>query len=113
MRTLAQIRAANALKCRGATIKGEAGGEVIRKLPAYIQNNGLLATLAFCIDKGGGHIEVARLIADHLRDENVGITKSDSVEDLVDELAQADAAILRRATTEALALLNYMKRFAE
>ncbi|MGC8743935.1 MAG: type III-B CRISPR module-associated protein Cmr5 [Verrucomicrobiia bacterium] len=113
MKTLSQIRATNALKCRGAKFRGQSGGEVISKLPALIQCNGLLATLAFCLDKGGGHLEAAKLIADHLRDENVKITTSENVDELIDELAKGDAALLRRATAETLALLNYMKRFAE
>lgn len=113
MKTLSQVRAANALRCRGTQFKGQAGGEVISKLPALIQTNGLLATLAFCVDKKGGHLAAAKLIADHLRDEAIKITKSESVDELIDELARADAALLRRATAETLALLNYMKRFAE
>jgi CRISPR-associated protein Cmr5 len=113
MKTLSQIRATNALKCRGKEFKGQAGGEVISKLPALIQCNGLLATLAYCLDKKEGYLKAANLIADHLRDENVKITKSENVEELIDELANGDAALLRRATSETLALLNYMKRFAE
>ncbi|MGB9601184.1 MAG: type III-B CRISPR module-associated protein Cmr5 [Limisphaerales bacterium] len=112
MKTLSQVRATNALKCRGVEYGGQAGGEVISKLPALIQNNGLLATLAFCLDKGGGHLKAAELIVEHLSDERVNIAKSKKVDELIDELASGNAALLRRATAEALALLNYMKRFA-
>lgn len=113
MKTLAQIRAQNALKCIGKKFSGQAGGDVVNKLPAFIQNDGLLAMLAFCYDKGGGHKEIADLIAEHLSDENIGITKAEDTKALIDELAKGDAALLRRATAETLALLNYMKRFAE
>ena len=116
MKTLAQIRAANALQCYGRQFGGDQGGEVIKKIPARIRNNGLLASLAFCIEKGGDHLDVARLIAEHLahdtEGERIAITRNREVVGLVQELAQGDAALLRRATAETLALLNYMKRFA-
>lgn len=116
MKTLAQIRAANALKCYGREFGGQQGGEVIKKLPTRIHSNGLLASLAFCLEKGGDHLEVATLIAEHLAfqapDGRVAITRHRDLVGLIEELAGADASLLRRATSEALALLNYMKRFA-
>jgi CRISPR/Cas system CMR-associated protein Cmr5 small subunit len=116
MRTLAQIRAATALQCYGRQFGGDQGGEVIKKLPARIRNDGLLASLAFCMDKEGDHLDVARMIAEHLAHQEPGglapITRSHDVVGLVQELAAGDAALLRRATAESLALLNYMKRFA-
>jgi CRISPR/Cas system CMR-associated protein Cmr5 small subunit len=116
MKTLAQIRAAKALECYDRKFAGEQGGEVIKKLPAWIRNDGLLASLAFCLEKGGGHLEVAKKIAEHLAhkepDGPQPITRSREVVDLIRELANGDAALLRRATAESLALLNYMKRFA-
>lgn len=115
MKTLAQIRAANALPCYGREFGGQQGGEVIKKLPAYIRNDGLLASLAFCVEKGGNHLEVAGLIAKHLahheEDGQIAITRSRDPVDLLQELAAGDATLLRRATAETLALLNYMKRF--
>lgn len=116
MKTLAQIRATNALQCYGRQFGGEQGGEVIKKLPALIRNDGLLAALAFCLEKGGDHAEVAALIARHLshdqQGERIAITQSPDVPGLIQELAAGDATLLRRATAESLALLNYMKRFA-
>ncbi len=116
MKTLAQIRAANALQCYGREFGGEQGGEVIKKLPARIRNDGLLASLAFCVEKGDDHLEVARLVAEHFayesQDGRIAITRSREVVGLLQELAQGDGSLLRRATAEALALLNYMKRFA-
>ena len=116
MRTLAQIRAAKALQCYGREFGGEQGGEVIKKLPARIRNDGLLASLAFCIEKRNDHLDVGTMIAEHLAHQEPGgpapITRSRDVVGLVQELAAGDATLLRRATAEALALLNYMKRFA-
>lgn len=116
MKTLAQIRAANALRCHGRQFGGEQGGEVIKKLPARIRNDGLLASLAFCLEKGGDHIDVASLVAEHLAHEapdgNIAITHHRDLVGLIQELAEGDSSLLRRATAEALALLNFMKRFA-
>jgi CRISPR/Cas system CMR-associated protein Cmr5 small subunit len=116
MRTLAQIRAAKALKCYGKKFGGKDGGEVIKKLPARIRTDGLLSSLAFCIEKKDSHLEVATMIAEHLayQDPNgsIGITRHKDVPGLVQELAEGDSSLLRRATAESLALLNYMKRFA-
>jgi len=116
MKTLAQIRAANALQCYGREFGGDQGGEVIKKLPARIRNDGLLTSLAFCMEKGNDHLDVARMIAEHLAHQEPNgpnpITRNREVVGLVQELAAGDASLLRRATAEALALLNYMKRFA-
>jgi len=112
MKTLAQIRADNALKCHGRHFGGQQCGEVIDKLPARICNNGLLAVLAFCLDKGGDHLAVADIIAKHLSHDEIAITQSQNTLELITELSKGDATLLRRATAESLALLNYMKRFA-
>lgn len=119
MKTLAQIRAQNALRCYGRKFAGKEGGELIKKLPALIRNDGLLAALAFCIEKGDDYLIVASLIANHLayqgenqrEDGRIAITSASDAIGLVQELASGDASKLRRATSEALALLNYMKRF--
>lgn len=117
MKTLAQIRAQNALVCIGRQFNGAGDGEVIKKMPIRILQDGLLTTLAFCHAKGGGHADAAQILVGHLahRAENgsIAITTSRSVADLIRELAAGDSHLLRRATAEALELLNYMKRFAE
>ncbi len=113
MKTLAQVRAYNALKCKHSKLVGQQGGEVISKLPALIQNDGLLATFAFCLDKGEDHKKIVDIIAEHLSDEHIEITKASDADGLIYELASSeDAALLRRATAETLAFLNYMKRIS-
>jgi len=127
MKTLSQVRAANALRCRDINTKTKEEGDIINKLPAYIQNNGLIATLAFCMDKSkkkgkesdnkqddkqeNGYAEVANIIIDHLKTPEINIVNASDLEDLIKKLANGDANLLRRATAETLALLNYMKRF--
>lgn len=119
MKTLAQIRAANAL--RASYVKGmglgQKGGNALSGFPMLIKTDGLLASGAFAVErtaKGEAKQEGAQLImnavASHLA--TVGICKATMAKDLVEELATAsDASQLRRATAEALAFLNYLKRF--
>lgn len=119
MKTLAQIRAENALKAskvKGMGL-GQKGGDALSGFPMLIKTDGLLAAAAFAVElnaKGEPKQEGARLImnavAEHLA--SVGICKATKARDLVEELAAAaDAPQLRRATAEALAFLNYLKRF--
>jgi CRISPR type III-B/RAMP module-associated protein Cmr5 len=117
MRTLAQIRAANAWHRKGSI-------EEKHRLPGFpsmIRTDGLLAALAFAVEKDlktnapkhKGEFSIASAIVEHLACDGVGkITKAQNADALVAELAAApDAALLRRATAEALAYLNYLKRF--
>jgi len=62
--------------------------------------------------KHDGEYTVARAIADHLHTPLNRIAQAQNAGDLLAELArQDDDALLRRATAEALAFLNYLKRF--
>jgi len=119
MKTLAQIRAANALhasRISGMGL-GQKGGNALSGFPMLIKTSGLLAAAAFSIEvnaKGQSKQEGARLIvnavADHLA--KVGIGTATSAKDLVEELSEAaEASQLRHATAEALAFLSYLKRF--
>ncbi|MBL9176726.1 MAG: hypothetical protein JNM65_01610 [Verrucomicrobiaceae bacterium] len=62
--------------------------------------------------KHEGEFTVARAIAAHLHTQNNRITAAANADALVAELAAQDSdLLLRRATAEALAFLNYLKRF--
>ena len=117
MKNLDQIRAHNAVQCLQQRFRGEAGGEVIRKIPALILNDGLLSTLAFGIQKGGDHLEAGNVIARHLTTSGIEIFsprpgQQATGRELLEVLAaQESDTLLRRATAEALAFLNYLKRF--
>jgi CRISPR/Cas system CMR-associated protein Cmr5 small subunit len=119
MRTLAQTRATNALnasKIKGMGV-GQKGGNALSGFPMLIKTDGLLAAGAFSVElnaKGEPKQEGAKLImnavAEHLA--SLGICQAKVARDLVEELARAgDGSQLRRATVEALAFLNYLKRF--
>lgn len=115
---LEQIRAANALKTAEKTTKG-----AVAKLPAMILTNGLLATAAFAneLKKGGGAKRPGMQAAingaaEHLASRHLGLPlppHCTTAQSLIDSLVKATSADLQRASTEALAFLGYVKRFAK
>lgn len=119
MRNLEQIRAANALAYAQAGVKtrGAQGGEVVKKLPALIMCNGLLAAAAFAYAKGPdeGWYVCFDYLAKHLGDELVGVAprQSDGLKELLTFLTSKDATseTLKIATEESLAWLAYARRF--
>ena len=117
IQNLEQLRAKNALEAidRSVSNKGKNGGEVAKKVPAMIQQNGLLGALAFALNKNGGHRNVLEGAISHYRKvahlENE--LSSDDAEAFTTWLADKDSATLRAATAEILAYLNYYRRFAD
>jgi len=119
MQNLEQIRARNALKAvrEGVSGGGVEGGDALSGSPALIVNNGLLATLSFSVSKKdkGGYKEICNALAVHLLDPAIGLLKDKpaTLEGLRDFLVEKDSMVLRLCTSEALAYLNYLKRFAK
>jgi CRISPR/Cas system CMR-associated protein Cmr5 small subunit len=115
MQNLEQIRAAKAIQC-SAKIDRQA----VRKLPAMVLANGFLAAASFSLDsesrKGMRTIWVE--IGDHLHKRGhlkaspVGADDNARVLSMVKELAGRSSLELQSATSEALAYLGYLKRFA-
>lgn len=121
MKSLDQIRAAHALESSNGIGAGQRGGDAISGFPTMVKTDGLLAALAFAVEwkdqragrrKHEGEFSIANAIASHLRAPEIGIVQARDADQLVSELADAkDASQLRRATAEALAYLNFLKRF--
>jgi hypothetical protein len=119
MKTLAQIRAQNALKASRieGMGRGQKGGDALSGFPMLIKTDGLLAAAAFAVElnskgkpKQEGALLIMDAVAEHLA--SVGICEATKARDLLEELANSDdAAQLRRATAETIAYLNYLKRF--
>ena len=115
MKNLEQLRAAHALP-RANKLDRRA----TRKLPALIINNGLLAAAAFTLDSDsrGEMRAVIVAIEEHLRDRGYimaspsGPSDNDRVRSFISELTNKKSIELQRATSEALAYLGYLKRFA-
>ncbi|WP_395718802.1 type III-B CRISPR module-associated protein Cmr5 [Prosthecobacter sp.] len=125
MENLEQRRAENALSRAHACRKQPGEGDCLSGYPGLIINNGLLACLAYSLEKEGQHQRVGDAIAFHLHEmeicERVGGGASDA-QWLLQYLSSqvngprnqpATAHTLRRATDEALAFLGYLKRFVK
>lgn len=114
---LEQLRAKHALDDakQGLANKGKNGGEVAKKVPAMIQQNGLLGALAFALNKNEGHKNVLEGAIDHYRKTADLARELPSKDALVFAtwLSGKDSATLRAATAEILAYLNYYRRFAD
>lgn len=111
MQNLDQLRAAHALAASGKTDRAS-----VSKLPAMILTNGLLATLAFACEKEKAPRAKMKAAADALaahlahRLSHLGpVTTGDA---LAAKLSAGDDLTLQRATSEALAYLSYLKRYA-
>lgn len=108
LQNIEQVRAANALNAK-AVKKQEGEGDNLSGYPSLIINNGIIAAVAFSVDKGGQHERIANAIASHLADR--GILNTNSARSLRDTLCSCSSSALRLATHESLAFLAYLKRF--
>ena len=107
-----QIRAKNALSDTAAKAKrnkDEGEGDALSGYPSLIINNGLLSTIAFAVYKEGHHARIADAIAYHLNDQK--IISATGATNLRTALVNCESSALRRATSETLAFLSYLKRF--
>ena len=118
-----QLRAAHALKVADDVRKRDNEGDAVSGFPALILRCGLLASLAFALEKKkdgtpkrDAHKRIADAIADYLTKISTGeylvSSQTNTGEDLLKKLSESDSALLRRCTTEALEFLTYLKRFA-
>ena len=123
MQNLDQLRAAHALKwvndCNAHLKEPTLVRRDAAKLPAILLSNGLLAAFAFACEEGkgprAGLAKVCTGIARHLAQPAIGLPELNGIttpEKLAEKLAAGEALTLQRATTEALAYLSYLKRYA-
>ncbi|MDD5663618.1 MAG: type III-B CRISPR module-associated protein Cmr5 [Victivallaceae bacterium] len=117
IQNLDQIRAKNALVAAENKMGGKNSGEVVKKVPPMIRENGILGALAFAKDKdkdkesSGDYGKCFEAIIAHLK--SVGKTSASSLDAFLNELVDADSAKLRDVTAESMLYLNYLRRFAE
>jgi CRISPR-associated protein Cmr5 len=87
----------------------------VRSAPADVMTNGLGQTLAFMLAKGGPNKDKApALLYRHISDRVtgwMGWSGQDLLQKLIERESKSD--VYRRATTETLAYLVWLKRFAE
>ncbi len=120
MKNLDQIRAANAIRHQNTVFPGAEGGEVVKKVPTMIRDNGMLAAAAFAAEPKGngnyknpGHKKVFDCIIEHLASNGVNsLERAMPLEDFIRFLVGGDSAVLRNITTESMEYLNYLRRFA-
>ena len=120
MKNLDQIRAANAISHQNTVFPGAEGGEVVKKVPTMIRDNGMLAAAAFAAEPKGngnyknpGHKKVFDCIIEHLASNGVNLLeRAMPLEDFIRFLVGGDSAVLRNITTESMEYLNYLRRFA-
>ena len=116
MKNLNQIRAQYALRAASNTaFSGKEGGQIVKKVPTMIRENGFIGALAFAIEKKGGYIKVFEVMLEHMRKDEVGVIHGDGVSDadkLLKYVCEGDSACLRAVTAEAMAYLSYLRRFA-
>lgn len=120
MKNLAQVRAASALSFAesAAEKRGKDGGEAIKKIPAMIAANGLLASLAFSLEKKReglqrpGYAAIFDAIAQHLQSSDIALTaNTGDAKALLKHLVETDSQILKLTTSESLEWLGYARRF--
>ncbi len=112
MQNLEQIRAANALDPARNLDRS-----AVNKLPAIVVANGLLAAAAFCdADGGGENRKDMKLALDataaHLAKRGLIAPEKKTTKGIIEDLSGRDSCHLQRATSEALAFIAYLKRFA-
>lgn len=124
MQSLDQIRADNALIAAGlkdgpanSNPPSKCNAKAVDKLPALIVNNGLLAASAFALKKASTDrklVDAMDAVAWHLSDSRIKRLSPQhrSTEQMLQHLCASSSDKLRLATTEALAFLTYLKRFA-
>ena len=112
MKNLEQIRAKNALEAADKyAFKGKNEGDIVKKVPTMILENGILASAAFAQEAGKGYNSVFNAIIDHLKDMSLmPANKSDILQWMTSDL---NSSQLRAITSEVMAYLNYLRRFAK
>lgn len=115
MKNLDQIRAKNALEATQDTrFSGANNGEVAKKVPTMIMENGLIAAAAFAIETGKGYEGVFNAIIAHLHTVAcLPGTGKMKLNGFVEDLCNSDSSTLRKVTAETMAYLSYLRRFAK
>lgn len=116
MQNINQIRARHVLEfSKSFKNEGQNGGEVIKKIPPVMMNNGMLAALAYAMEeRNKAWKEVFDGIARHLASFEISIVPGScrDAQSLLEYLTEdgTKCDILRAATSEAGAWLNFARR---
>lgn len=113
VKNLEQERAAHALRKSKTIGKGAGAGEsageaagVVKKVAAQTISCGLLASMAFALEKKCGYADTYQAFIDYCPD-----LKSSDIREALEELSNMDSSQLRHITTEFMKYLAYLRRF--
>jgi len=111
MENLNRIRAKNAFEAaKDKRIANVNGGELVKKIPPLVINNGLIAVLAYAKGKNNDAWEsIIAAMSAHL--QAMGIMPQEK-KDLLQFLLESDSRKLIRATDEILLWFAFFRRFA-
>ncbi|WNS77426.1 type III-B CRISPR module-associated protein Cmr5 [Bacillus sp. DTU_2020_1000418_1_SI_GHA_SEK_038] len=84
----------------------------VKKIPSLIQVNGLGQTLAFCFQKKKEYLAIYQQIHRWLK-ETHGEYFIDESKELVEVVVSLKSSEYRMLTMETIALLNWMRKFAD
>ncbi|GAD15278.1 cmr5 family CRISPR-associated protein [Geobacillus kaustophilus GBlys] len=84
----------------------------VKKMPSLIQVNGLGQALAFCFQKGKEYKAIYQSLAKWMR-EQFPDQFSSANQELVEAVVNLSSADYRLWTMEAMALLDWMRKFAD
>ena len=108
MKKLEQKGAAHALKACDKHLETGNGADVTKKVATIVQDCGLLPALAFALENGDkAYRKVFGSIAGYMKEQDEA-----DVNGFLDELVECDSAQLRYITSECLAYLCFLRRFA-
>lgn len=83
----------------------------VKKMPMMIQVNGLAQTVSFYQTKGDSHIAILKHLYKHLLSQQ--LITANSRENLVAVIVNLESNDYRIVTTEIMAYLQWLKRFAD
>ena len=120
---LEQYRAMMALKSASDIAKGNGGGKMVaKKVATQIRENGFLGALAFASEKtikendgenfkNKAHQSVFEAIRKYL--VGIKLVSAKTTDEMREEISNGTVVELRIITAEAIAYMNYLRRFAK
>lgn len=114
MKNLEQIRAKNAMDVEIERNEKDSKS-IAKKVPTMILENGILAAAAFALESNvkGYRSVFENGIIPHLRDIGDLPDEQTDLRGFISYLTGCDSNVLRRITSEIMAYLNYLRRFAK
>ena len=89
----------------------------VKRIPMLIKTNGLGATFAYMLSKGGTYEFIGKQVLEWLKNDEKGIlANANEINDfkgLTEKIISLNSYAYRALTIEILAFFNWLKRFAE